>query len=204
MAFLALGHLVAGLVLQSGAFSQQDSYWVWATLAGSTVGLLATSLGRLLTSTYYALNDQRTPLRFAVIRVVLTLSLGYLAAVHGPRLLGLDARWGTAGLTATAGAAGWVEFVLLRRGLIRQIGPFGLARSLVARLWIAAAFAAAAAWGAHALLGAGGRGTLLRSAEAAAVLLVFASAYFALALALRVPEAGTLWRRVRRGRTAAS
>src|SRR5258706_14321797 len=81
--FLALGQLIAALVLQSGRFSQQDSYWVWATLAGSSVGLLATSIGRLLTSTYYALNDTRTPLRFAVLRVGLTLALGYLAAVYG-------------------------------------------------------------------------------------------------------------------------
>src|SRR5262249_14453599 len=34
--FMTLGHLIAGLVLQSGAFSQRDSYWVWATLAGSS------------------------------------------------------------------------------------------------------------------------------------------------------------------------
>ena len=62
---IALGHLIAGLVLQSGAFSQRDSYWVWATLAGSSVGLLASSQGRLLASAYYAIGDTRRPLGFA-------------------------------------------------------------------------------------------------------------------------------------------
>jgi putative peptidoglycan lipid II flippase len=45
VAFLALGHVVAGLVFQSGAFRQADAYYVWGVLAGATVGLLATSLG---------------------------------------------------------------------------------------------------------------------------------------------------------------
>ena len=42
-----------------------DSLFVWAILAGSAVGLLATTLGRLYASAFYALQDTRTPLRFA-------------------------------------------------------------------------------------------------------------------------------------------
>ena len=197
MAFLSLGQLIAGLVLQSGRFSQADSEWVWATLAGATVGLLATSLGRLLTSTYYALNDIRTPLACAVVRVALTLVLGFVAAVYGPRWCGLAPRWGTAGLTASAGLAGWVEFALLRRRLRARIGAFGLPRGLVPRLWAAAALAAALAWGVHLPLAPHARAPLPRSAEAALVLAVFGAAYLALALALRVPAARALWARAR-------
>ena len=39
--------------------------YVWGILAGSAVGLLASTLGRLYSSTYYALRDTRTPLRYA-------------------------------------------------------------------------------------------------------------------------------------------
>jgi len=201
MVFLSLGQLVSGLLLQSGAFSQRDSEWVWATLAGSTVGLLATSQGRLLTSTYYALNETRTPLGYAALRVLLTLVLGFAAALYGPRLFGVDSRWGTAGLTASAGAAGWVEFLLLRRGLTRRIGRFGLPPGLLPRLWGAAAAAAAVTWGLHLLLAPHARHGLARTAEAAVALATFTAAYGALALALRIEAARSLWRRIAR-RTA--
>lgn len=191
-AFLSLGHVVAGLLLQSGRFSQRDSDWVWATLAGSTVGMLATAMGRLLTSTYYALNDTRTPLGFAVLRVALTLGLGLAAAVWAPHALGFDPRWGTAGLTASAGLAGWVEFVLLRRGLAGRIGAFGLPRGLLPRLWLAATVASGLAWAVHLLAKPHVTGAFARGAEAALVLAVFAAAYGAAAVLLRVGEARAL------------
>jgi putative peptidoglycan lipid II flippase len=60
---------------------------------------------------------------------------------------------GIAGLTASAGLAGWVEFGLLRRSLNRRIGATGLAAPYVARLWLAAALGAGAAWLVKAALG---------------------------------------------------
>ncbi len=146
MAFLALGDVIAATLYQSGRFTHADSEYVWAILAGSAVGLLASTLGRLYSSTYYALRDTRTPLRFAVVRVVLTTALGYLCAIRLPPLIGVAPEWGVAGLTCSAGIAGWVEFILLRRTLNRRIGDTGLPATLVAKLWIAAAVAAAAGW----------------------------------------------------------
>ena len=81
MAFLALGDVVAGALLQTGRFVRADAQYVWAILAGSAVGLLAQTLGRLYSSTYYALRDTRTPLRYAVVRVALTTVLGYAVRV---------------------------------------------------------------------------------------------------------------------------
>ena len=128
--FLALGDVVVGALYQTGAFTRTMTVYVWAILAGSSVGLLASTLGRLYASTYYALQDTRTPLRFGVVRVALTIALGFLFAIPLPRLLGLDPRWGVAGLTASAGLAGWVEFILLRRTLDRRLGPTGVPRHL--------------------------------------------------------------------------
>jgi putative peptidoglycan lipid II flippase len=85
--------------------------------------------------------------------VTLTLILGYLFAVPLPRALQVDPRWGIAGLTASAGIAGWVEFGLLRRSLNSRIGATGLAAPYVVRLWLAAGLAAASAWGVKLLLG---------------------------------------------------
>ena len=62
---------MTGALYQTGKFGRTDSRYVWAILAGSTIGLLASTLGRLYASTYYALHDTRTPLRYAVLRVAL-------------------------------------------------------------------------------------------------------------------------------------
>src|SRR6202000_3333603 len=107
---------------QTGKFTHKDSVYVWGILAGSAVRLLASTLGRLYSSTYYALRDTRTPLRFAIVRVALTTALGDLCAFLVPRWTGLDPHWGATGLTVSAGIAGWVEFTLLRRSLNRRIG----------------------------------------------------------------------------------
>jgi putative peptidoglycan lipid II flippase len=146
MAFLALGDVLVAALLQTGRFRHEDALYVWGILAGSAVGLLASTLGRLYSSSYYALRDTRTPLRFAFVRVVLTTVLGYLFAIPLPRLLGVPQAWGAAGLTASAGIAGWVEMLLLRRTLNARVGTTGLPASYVVKLWTAAAAGAAVAW----------------------------------------------------------
>jgi putative peptidoglycan lipid II flippase len=151
MAFLAIGDVVAGVIYQTGRFNHDVAVWVWGILAGSAVGLLATTLGRLYASSLYALRDTKTPFRFALIRVTLTIVLGYVFALPLRVALGLPATWGAAGLTISAGLAGWVEFALLRRAVNQRIGKTGIPRRRLATLWGSAALAAAVALGIHAL-----------------------------------------------------
>ena len=61
MAFLALGDVVVATIYKSGIFGHSDVVFVWRVLAGSAVGLLATTSGRLYASGFYALRDTRTP-----------------------------------------------------------------------------------------------------------------------------------------------
>lgn len=192
MAFVAFGDIIARVLLERGNFSAQSTIYTWGILAGSAVGLLASTMGRLYSSTYYALHDTKTPLRFAAIRVVLTTVLGWLFALPLPRLLGIDPRWGAAGLTASAGIAGWVEFLLLRSRLNRRIGHTGLQRSAALPLWTAAAIAAAAGWGVRYLT-AGHQKYLI----GALVLGTFGVLYLGATVVLRVPEANTALRRLR-------
>jgi putative peptidoglycan lipid II flippase len=146
MGFLALGDVISGALLQTGRLTHRDVIYIWGILAGSAVGLLASTLGRLYSSTYYAMRDTRTPLRYAIVRVAVTTGLGWVFAFYLPRLVGIEARWGAAGLTASAGLAGWLEFSLLRRTLNRRIGKTGLPSSFVAQLWLAAGTGALLAW----------------------------------------------------------
>jgi putative peptidoglycan lipid II flippase len=184
MAFVALGDVIAAVLYQTGKFTHTDANYIWAILAGSTIGLLASTLGRLYSSTYYALHDTRTPLGYAIVRVTLTTLLGYLCALPLPHLLGIDPKWGVAGLTASAGIAGWVEFALLRRSLNRRIGRTGLSASYVIKLWLAALLAAAIGWTFKLLLG-----EIHPIPLAVVVLGSYGTAYFALTYLLRMPEA---------------
>jgi putative peptidoglycan lipid II flippase len=146
VALFALGDLIVHLLYESGKFQRGNTIWVWEILIGSTVGLLASTMGRLYSSTFYAMRDTRTPLRYAVVRVVLTTLLGYLFALVLPAMLGIDRRLGAAGLTASAGLAGWVEFYLLRREMDKRIGQTRLIPARMARLWLAGIVAALIPW----------------------------------------------------------
>jgi putative peptidoglycan lipid II flippase len=193
MAFLALGDVIAAALLQTGRFRHEDSLYVWGILAGSAVGLLASTLGRLYSSAYYALRDTRTPLNFAIVRVVLTTVLGYVFAVMLPPRLGLPLVWGAAGLTASAGIAGWVEMLLLRATMNQRIGRTGLPVAYVAQLWTSAICGAAVAWAVKEVVPA-------PNPVVAAVLILgpYGAVFFATAFALGLPEASSALKRVRK------
>jgi putative peptidoglycan lipid II flippase len=191
--FLVLGDVIVGAIYQTGQFRHADVMYVWAILAGATVGLLASTLGRLYSSTYYALQDTKTPLLFAVIRVVLTTILGYLFALPMPHWIGIDQKWGVAGLTISAGISSWVEFTLLRRKMNERIGKTGLSGTYLLKGWGVALVAAAA-----------GRGIFMAGAHveryllAAAVLGVYGGVYFLGTYLLGMPEAKSIFGRALR------
>ncbi|PYQ99622.1 MAG: murein biosynthesis integral membrane protein MurJ [Acidobacteria bacterium] len=193
VAFLALGDIVAAALLQTGRFRHEDAVYVWGILAGSAVGLLASTLGRLYSSTYYALRDTGTPMRYAIVRVVLTTVLGYLFAIPLPRLLGVPPAWGAAGLTSSAGMAGWVEMLLLRATLNARIGRTGLPAAYLAKLWGAASIAAAVAWGSKLATPA-----LHPAVTAILVLGPYGAVFVAMTFAMRVPEASSVFVRFTR------
>jgi putative peptidoglycan lipid II flippase len=186
-AFLVLGDVIVAAIYQTGRFTQADAIYVWGILAGATVGLLAQTLGRLYSSTYYALRDTRTPLRFAIVRVVLTTILGYLCAIPLPPMLGIEPRWGVAGLTISAGISSWVEFTLLRRTLNRRIGRTGLPAEYLAKLWVAALTSAAVGWTIHHFFG-----HLSPVLLAVLALGAYGAIYFAVTFALGIAEARSL------------
>ncbi len=155
--FLFLGDRIVSAVFQTGQFNSQSSQEVWFVLMGSTIGLLATTQGRLFASTFYSLKDTKTPLKIALVRVALTTIFGYVAALYLPAKMQewfslssmtflnfklSEIPWGTVGLTASAGVAGWIEFVLLKRRLLAQIGPIQSSFRYQATLWGCALLAA--------------------------------------------------------------
>ena len=193
VAFLALGDVIAAVLYQTGKFTRDDAIYVWTILAGASVGLLASTLGRLYSSTYYALQDTRTPLLYAVVRVGLGSILGYFFSIHMPGILGLDSKLGAAGITVASGLAGWVEFVLLRNSLNKRIGKTGLSLSYSAKLWLGALVGAGVGW-ALKLLVSGWHPVPL----AIVVLGGYGTCYFAVTYLFGVPQAQMIIRRILR------
>jgi len=124
---------------------------------------------------------------------VLTTVLGYLFAIPLPRALGVELSWGAAGLTASAGIAGWVEMLLLRAKMNTRIGRTGLPVSYVAQLWASALAGAGVAWAVKLALP-----SLHPIVAAALILGPYGLVYFASTFLLRIPEASAAFARFTR------
>jgi putative peptidoglycan lipid II flippase len=204
IALLALGDLIVHLLFESGRFNRGNTIWVWQILIGSTVGILASTMGRLYSSTFYAMRDTKTPLRYAVVRVALTTALGYLFALVLPKMLGIDPKLGAAGLTASAGIAGWVEFYLLRREMDKRIGRTRLVPSRMARLWGSALVGAAIPWAYKLIVDRGSpflsaHENAMHSKITALILLgIYGLTYVGFTAAFGIPEARNVVDRIRR------
>lgn len=192
VAFLLIGDIIVGAIYQSGAFSTQDVRYVWAILCGSAIGLLAGTQGRLLSSTFYALQDPRTPLRYAAIRVFIASIVGLFCAVEGPQLLGVAPLWGAVGLSAASGCAAWIEFLLLRAHLSkhRDITP-RIERQFLALITLSSLLSGATCFALKGVCGA------LHPIFAAAVILpLFGGLYLGITIVLKIPEASVSLMRV--------
>jgi putative peptidoglycan lipid II flippase len=145
VSFLVLGDVLAATLLQTGRFTASDSSYVWAILAGSAIGLVASTQSRLFGVAHFAMGDTTTPFRFTLVRLAAGTILGYSGAVLLPAALTIDPKWGAAGLTTAGGIAGWIELWLLRASLRRRVGDVTPPFSYAWQLWIVALVAAGAA-----------------------------------------------------------
>jgi putative peptidoglycan lipid II flippase len=197
VAFLAIGNTLIALLFETGRFEARDTTAVWIMLAGSAVGLVAGTMGRLLASAFYALGAPRPPLYAGLVRVALTFVTGVAAVFPLRDWLGYDARWAAFGLTASAGIAAWIEFALLRRWLAQRIGevpiPTKLQLGCLAAAALAGALSAAASWALlhHAVPLAVPRWMAMAIAPP-----LFGAVYLAVMIAAKVPEADGLRRRL--------
>lgn len=201
IAFLTIGNTLIALLFETGRFKAQDTTAVWIMLAGSAVGLVAGTMGRLLASVFYALGEPRPPLHAALVRVALTFVTGVAAVFPLRAWLGYDARWAAFGLTASAGVAAWIEFALLRRWLAKRIGevpiPTKLQLGCLAAAALAGTIAAAASW---ALLHQVVPLDVPRWMAMAIAPPLFGAVYLGVMIAAKVPEAAGLRRRLLRRR----
>jgi putative peptidoglycan lipid II flippase len=132
--YLGLGFLIVGAFFRRGAFGLSDNWLVYLVLAGYSLGLLATTLSRLLQNSFYALQDTKTPARIAVVRVVISTVLSVplmflLDRYSVTETLGIRGQplyLGAVGLALAASVSAWVEVWRLEATLRRRLPGFGL------------------------------------------------------------------------------
>jgi len=131
MVLLLYGDLAISLIYQRGAFDDDDVTLVRWLLGAYALGLTATSLVKLFASSYHALQDTRTPMKFAAIAVGVGIAIG-AALMFWMEDSGYGRRAAT-GLALGGAAGAWINLTLLSRGLGRRGLP-GLWRENAAPL----------------------------------------------------------------------
>lgn len=158
--YLAFGFLIVSALLRHGGFGLNDTWLVYTVLAGYTLGLLATTLSRLLQNAFYALNDTKTPAKIAVLRVVVSTAIAvptmfYLDRFAVSEVLGFEPpgdqllRFGAVGLTVGASVGAWVELWRLGAALRSRTETFRLPWAPLLRmvgLAVVAALAGVLVW----------------------------------------------------------
>lgn len=124
--YLAFGVLLVGALLRTGQFQAGSTWLVTIVLWGYALGIVATTVSRLLQNAFYAIGDTKTPAWIAVTRVTVS------TVVAVPAMFWLDTRsleliigpvpgdplfLGALGLSLGATVGAWVEVWRLRRAL---------------------------------------------------------------------------------------
>ena len=141
---LLFGDLAVGIVYQRGEFSADSTGLVAAVLAAYALGLVAASSIKLFAAGFHAMQDTRTPMRIAVVSVLVAVAAGVGLTV-GFRRAGMGS-YSAAGIALGSAAGSWTNLALLWTVLGARVGGlFGRpALFRVIRLGAAALAAAAA------------------------------------------------------------
>jgi putative peptidoglycan lipid II flippase len=227
VAFVLVGDLVVATVYQGRNFTADAAAQVGVILAVYALGMLASTSSRLLQSALYGVGDTRSPAIYALLRVVLSLSVGiavmfpldaFQMTAAGLELVG-DPAWsiaptelrqgpesafrlGAAGLAFGAAVGSWFELWLLRIRVRVLFGRVRLGGPHARGIAIGAAAAAVTALASRWLVGVL---ELHARIEGLIAMALIGIVYLAVTRWRRVPEAADLLdvgRRLGRGRAA--
>ncbi len=111
---IGLSYPLIEVIFGRGAFDQQAVEATSLALVGFAVGLPAFSCVRPLISAFYSLEDTVTPMKIAVVSLVLNVFLGLILMQHLAHF----------GLALAASISSWVNVIFLGLALKRKIGPW--------------------------------------------------------------------------------
>jgi putative peptidoglycan lipid II flippase len=167
-ALIIIGKPILHTVFEHGAFTRTDSFNVAPVLAAFALGLPAFTLTKIFQPGFYAREDTKTPMYFAIIAVVVNIAASFLLSRYfayvGIALATSVAAWVNAGLLiATSTRRNHYSWdARFRMRLPRMIMALAVMTGVLyaLNLWLAPNYAEnaglkAAAWGLVALLAAG-------------------------------------------------
>ncbi len=126
--YLAFGYLIVSAVFRRGSFGQADTSLVYMVLFAYSLGLVASTVSRVLTNAFYALGETKPPARVAVVRVVVSAVIGAALMLLLDRFPIQALPWpveerglrlGGVGLALGSAVGAWLEIALLVRELRR-------------------------------------------------------------------------------------
>jgi len=186
-AFATLGSQMVGALFETGTFDSGDTALVAGVLAAYALAVPAQTSIKLLASGHYALGDTKTPVRIAILAVVVSAGSAF-ALMHS---------LGPAGIALGAAIGAYLNVALNSLMLKRRLGQ--IVSSEDRRSFVVVAFAAVLA----AMAAGQVAGVLAPQhvwVEAAGGLATFAIVYGAVTLMLRHPEAQKFVGAVRGGK----
>lgn len=163
LALLVLARPICATLLEHGAFTEAGTARTALGLRYLALALVPAGAAGLLSRTYFALGDFRTPVRVSLGLLVFNLGLN-VAFVSG---LGMDIE----GLTLSTAIVSWANVALLVPGVLSRLpapadGPPFARRML--RMLLASLLSAGAAWGTQRLVGPDARSVPALAAAVAA------------------------------------
>ncbi len=192
---IVLGKPIISLIYERGEFTAFDTDMTAWALTAYSVGLAGYAALKVLSPSFYALDDARTPMyvSLASILVHVPTSFGLMTLFSGvgvtPQRVSGYGHVGVALATSVVSLFSFLSLSLLMR---RKIGRIDGRDILVTFLKILAASAvmSAAAWGSHYVLAANlaGHGFLIRAIEAFVPIAIGGGVFLAAANLLRISE----------------
>ncbi|MBW7858916.1 MAG: murein biosynthesis integral membrane protein MurJ [Leptonema sp. (in: Bacteria)] len=122
--FIFLGPWIIHLLFHGGEWTVYSTYLTWSALQFYAIAIPIYSCNKILTSSFYAYQDTKTPVKILFITVVVNL-ISNLILIHSLE---------QGGLALSTAISSTVNFVLLNRALKKKMGnlPYKeLARSLI-------------------------------------------------------------------------
>ena len=139
IALIIIGRPILHVVYEHGAFTREATLAVMPALAAFAVGLPAFTLTKVFQPAFYAREDTRTPMYFAMATVAVNIALSILLSRYLQHV----------GIALAASIAAWLNalaliFTAVRRGYYSADQRF---RSRLPRILLSAAIMGAVLWG---------------------------------------------------------
>jgi putative peptidoglycan lipid II flippase len=121
---IVLGLPIIQVLLEHGAYSLDSALNTSVPLAFFAVGLIGLSSVEILTRSFYALRDTKTPVTVSVVQFIFKIALSVLLI----QAAGWGLQWGLGGLALATSIAAILEAFVLLWLLQQRIGDFELRR----------------------------------------------------------------------------